>query len=315
MGGAAGVDSEPGVGSTFWFTVTVEEGRTNGAAVIEPPDTTHLIDKLKTSGSHLRFLVVDDEDINREVAIELLKSAGLQADTATDGIEAVEKVRANDYALVLMDMQMPRLDGVEAARQIRALPEKPRARLIAMTANAFSEDRARCLAAGMVDFITKPVDPQMLYSVMLKWLHEPALPAEAPQDARPAPAAPQPYASSALQTLAASPLVDVGYALKNLGSKEALLLRLIKQFILSNANAIDTLQAHLKEGDLVSARRVAHSLKGSAATLGMRALRESAARLEAAFQDGGDASKLDVLIGDVDMRLQEIIALLQSLST
>jgi CheY-like chemotaxis protein len=125
---------------------------------------------------------VDDEDINREVAIELLKSAGLQADTAVDGIEALEKVKATDYALVLMDMQMPRLDGVEAARQICALAGRPRTRIIAMTANAFSEDRARCLAAGMVDFVTKPVDPQMLYGVILKWLNEPAALAGEPQN-------------------------------------------------------------------------------------------------------------------------------------
>ena len=315
MGGEAGVESEPGVGSTFWFTVTVEAGRADGVAAIETPDAAQLIDKLQACASHLRLLVVDDEDINREVAIELLKSAGLQADTAVDGVEAVEKVRANDYALVLMDMQMPRLDGVEAARQICALTDRPRTRIIAMTANAFSEDRARCLAAGMVDFITKPVDPQMLYSVILKWLHEPAALAGEPQNAHTAPAAQQAYASTALQALATSPVIDVGYALKNLGGKEALLLRLIKQFVLSNRSTLHTLETHLQEGDRVSARRVAHSLKGSAATLGMRALRENAANLEACLVDGGDGSKLDTLMGDLDMRLREVIAILQPLST
>jgi CheY-like chemotaxis protein len=116
-----------------------------------------------------------------------------------DGIEALEKVKATDYALVLMDMQMPRLDGVEAARQICALAGRPRTRIIAMTANAFSEDRARCLAAGMVDFVTKPVDPQMLYGVILKWLNEPAALAGEPQNPHTAPASRQPCASAALQ--------------------------------------------------------------------------------------------------------------------
>ena len=315
MGGEAGVESEPGAGSTFWFTVTVEAGRLDAATAIDVPDAAQLIDKLRACASHLRLLVVDDEDINREVAIELLKAAGLQADTAVDGVEAVEKVRANDYALVLMDMQMPRLDGVEAARQICALTDRPRTRMIAMTANAFSEDRVRCLAAGMVDFITKPVDPQMLYSVILKWLHQPVALAGEPQNAHTAPAVQPPYASTALQSLAASPVIDVGYALKNLGGKEALLLRLIKQFVLSNSSALDTLKAHLKEGDQVSARRVAHSLKGSAATLGMRALRESAAKLEASLADGAESSTLDPLMVELDLRLQEVVATLQPSST
>ena len=107
-------------------------------------------------------------------------------------------------------------------------------------------------------------------------------------------------------------MIDVDYALKNLGGKEALLLRLVKQFVLSNGNALDTLKAHLQAGDRVSARRVAHSLKGSAATLGMRALRESAARLEAALMDGGE---LETLVDDLDRRLQEVIATLQPIST
>ncbi len=311
MGGEAGVDSEPGVGSTFWFSVTMEEGRGDGASAAETPDTTQLVEQLQACIGQARILVVDDEEINREVATELLKSAGLHTDTAADGIEAVEKVRAADYALVLMDMQMPRLDGVEAARQICAIPGRPRTRIIAMTANAFSEDRARCLAAGMVDFITKPVDPQMLYAVLLKWLREPAALAGEPQDVHTAPATRRPYASTDLQALAAGTLVDVAYALSNLGGKEALLLRLLKHFVLAHGNAIDTLKQHLDEGDRVSARRVAHSLKGSAATLGMRTLRESAARLEASLLADGGSSELDGLLADLDQRLRDVITTLQ----
>jgi HPt (histidine-containing phosphotransfer) domain-containing protein len=106
-------------------------------------------------------------------------------------------------------------------------------------------------------------------------------------------------------------LIDVDYALKNLGGKEALLLRLVKQFVLSNGNALDTLKAHLQEGDRVSARRVAHSLKGSAATLGMRALRErrkAGSRLDGRRRTGG-------LVDDLDQRLQEVIATLQPISS
>lgn len=129
---------------------------------------------LKQAFIGTRVLLVDDEPINRDVASFMLEDVGLIVDTAADGVEAVERAAAERYALILMDMQMLRLDGLGATAAIRAQPSGAQVPILAMTANAFAEDRARCLAAGMNDFITKPVEPAVLYRALLYWLRQQA---------------------------------------------------------------------------------------------------------------------------------------------
>jgi signal transduction histidine kinase/ActR/RegA family two-component response regulator len=173
MGGTAGVVSTPGMGSTFWFTARLKKtdellpAAPVAATVANPADGEA---QLRQRYAGRRILVVDDEPMNLEIAQMLLEGAGLQVDTAADGALAVSLAQETAYTAIFMDMQMPNVDGLEATRLIRQLPAYHHTPIIAMTANAFNEDKERCAAAGMSDFLGKPFNPEDMFGVLLKWL-------------------------------------------------------------------------------------------------------------------------------------------------
>ena len=169
MGGEAGVDTVLGKGSCFWLTARLGKA----PSALATPDSrgdSGIESSLRREHGGARILLVEDDPLNREVARKLLDSVGLVVDIAEDGEQAVHRAMERDYALIVMDMQMPRMDGLSASRSIRKIPRHERTPIVALTANAFAEDRARCLEAGMNDFITKPINPETLFVTLLCWL-------------------------------------------------------------------------------------------------------------------------------------------------
>ena len=170
MGGEAGGSSAVGLGSTFWFTAWLGVGRSVQQASPDDSASDSAETVLRKEHSGAQILLVEDEPVNQEVAKLFLFDAGLDVAVAGNGAVAVAMAAGSSFDLILMDMQMPEMDGLEATRRIRALPAYQQVPIIAMTANAFAEDRAQCMAAGMDDFLSKPVDPDRLFSTILRWL-------------------------------------------------------------------------------------------------------------------------------------------------
>ncbi|UCV27398.1 response regulator [Ferribacterium limneticum] len=169
MGGDAGASSEPGRGSLFWFTARL---RIDHAPKLPSPvfDAGETMRRLAAISRGKRLLLVEDDLLNREIALSMLEEVGLVADIAGDGQQAVAAIGKQHYDLVLMDMQMPVMDGLSATRAIRAMPQFASLPIIAMTANAFDDDRQRCRDAGMNDFVAKPVEPELFFAALLRCL-------------------------------------------------------------------------------------------------------------------------------------------------
>ncbi|MFO1398451.1 MAG: PAS domain-containing protein [Burkholderiales bacterium] len=261
------------------------QDRASGMAPCASPAEAEATLRRRHAGA--RVLLAEDNLVNQEVAVELLRGAGLVVDVAQTGAEAVAKVGANAYDLVLMDVQMPEMDGLAATRAIRGMPGRYALPVLSMTANAFGEDRAACLAAGMDDHIVKPVDPKSLFATLLRWLpaHSRKVAERAPVPAG-APAADElPRAMHDVEGL------DCAQGLARIGGKPAAYLRLLRQFTGQYGDGLPALREAMEAGHVSDARRHAHSLKGAAGAIGATRVQGLAAQLEATLAHDAPAAE------------------------
>ena len=254
-----------------------------------------------------RVLLVDDNDLNQQVGADLLGDAGLVVDVAENGQVALDMLAQAAYDIVLMDMQMPVMDGLTATRHIRGNPAWAELPVLAMTANAMGSDRDSCLAAGMNGHVAKPIDPDELFAQLLRWV--PAR-AEALDGAAGA-AVPAPAAGVLHEPLTHIDGLDTAAGLRRVLGKPAAYESLLRKFTAGQAQAVPNTQAFLAAGQRDDALRSMHTLKGTAGTIGATALAQQAEAVEKAIADGADAAALAALLAPLDAACQALVAALQ----
>jgi PAS domain S-box-containing protein len=260
MGGDAGVHSVVGQGSTFWFTACIQHG--HSPMPVEDFSDTQRPEVMLRRFSGARILLADDVDVNREIAQQLLEGTGLLLDMAENGRVALERARTTPYDLVLMDVQMPVMDGMQATREIHALPERATLPVIAMTANVFDEDRRACLEAGMVDFVVKPVEPKHFYKTLLKWL---------PQRQRGVTRLHVPLGARENEQTDGTddyPGLDVAAGLQTWRQK-SVYARFLRKFMHDHADAAAQMVQSLQHGAHQAVSTHAHKIKGAAGNLAL----------------------------------------------
>ena len=303
MGGQLGVMSEPGEGSVFWFTARLERaarpaaGAEAAGAVEAAPATAEAPAAARSRG---RVLVAEDNPVNQKVAARMVERLGYAVDVASTGDEAVASVRRGPYSAILMDGQMPETDGFEATRIIRALEGERHTPIIALTASAMRGDRERCLAAGMDDYVSKPVSPEQLEAVLRRWIPDTGAPPVA------VPMRPEDWISRATGA------VDWDVLAELLAMTRPEFVRELLSLFLRDSRAIlAELQRARAKGDLTAWRQMVHKLRGSCATIGARTMVGLTTEMEE-LDEGGLVARGEELLATLEAEFAAVRKALRS---
>jgi two-component system, sensor histidine kinase and response regulator len=255
-----------------------------------------------------RILLVEDNDINQQVARELLEDAGLVVEVADNGQIALEMLKKRAYGLVFMDMQMPVMDGLTATREIRKLSEFTNLPIVAMTANAMEQDRRKCKEAGMNDFLVKPIDPQEMFSILLRWGRQlrssigAAAPAPQQQQQLPPPPASPPEPFDGIEGL------DTALGLSRMMGKKSLYAAMLRRYLAGQQQVVAEIRQALADGDDSTAERVAHTTKAVSGNVGATSIQERAAALEAAIGEHRAPAELARYLDELEAPLACLLA-------
>jgi PAS domain S-box-containing protein len=300
MGGSIGVESSPGKGSHFYFTARF--GRRLEKTELPAARPAGALSRARDQAADLagvRILLVEDNAINRELAVELLAGAGIHVTVANEGREALDLLDRQQFDGVLMDCQMPVLDGYQTTRLLRQRPGLRDLPIIAMTASAMIGDRQEALAAGMNDHITKPIDLDEMIATLARWVGR--APAGAP--ATPAGA----------DSLTSLPGIDVRIGRTSAGGSDRFYRRVLGMFAEEQGPFAARFRAARASNDALAARRMAHDLKSQAGAVGASDVQQAAAALEEACVRHASEDTIDELTGAVTRALGPVIAALQVL--
>ena len=261
-----GVLNKPVSASTLLDQISFVFGGVTGQSRKTQRQSSYRDDERALRGAWL--LLVEDNEVNQEVAQHILNDAGIRVDIASNGAIALAKIEENAYDGVLMDCQMPVMDGYQATRKLRQDPRYSDLPVIAMTANAMVGDKEKCLDAGMNDFIAKPIDVAQLFGTLARWI---------------APAAPQEMTVVVAQPEAELPVIaglKMAEAMRRVGGNATLMRKLLDRFVETQFDAMQRIVAAIENNQLETAIREAHTLKGLAGNIGAGGLADSAARVE-----------------------------------